>query len=289
MLPVASLILMKLTGSMKMRKSDDQILGALYKYPIEKKIDTLSINNRDITYLLTSGDTVKKKDAIIFVHGSPGSLDAYLGYMHSDTLLARADLIAYDRPGFGHSNFGRSMSSLRGQAVILYGIMKSLNYDRYWLVGHSYGAAIIVQAAIDKPHDIEGMGLIAGSIIYELEPVASWRKWLDLPFVRRILPFALRVSNEELISLRRDLRMIDDDWDQISIPVSLIHGRKDILVPFNNLELATDKLSRADTVRTLIFEEENHFILWTKKNEIIQEIIELMDVSEKYGDKMSYQ
>ena len=281
LLPVVSLILIKMSGSMKMRKSDDQIMGALYSYPIQKKLDTIDINNRRIAYLLTSETKEKKKDAILFVHGSPGSLDGYMDYMHNDTLLSKADLIAYDRPGFGHSNFGKSLPSLRGQSAILYGLMKTLNYDRYWLVGHSYGASIILQAAIDRPYSISGMGIIAGSVIYDIEPLASWRKWVDIPFIRPILPLALKVSNQELMALRRDLRMIDDDWHQITIPVSLMHGREDILVPFENLQLAKQKLTSADTVRTLIFEEENHFILWTKKDEIIEEISQLMESTMK--------
>lgn len=277
LLPIASLILMKLTGSMKMRKSDDQILGELYSYPIDKKIDSLMVGKREISYLITSKADQKKKDAILLVHGSPGSMDAYLTYMHNDSLLSRADLISYDRPGFGHSDFGKSLPSLKGQASILYDLMKKLNYDRYWLIGHSYGGSVILQAAIDRNDKIAGLGFIAGSITFEMEPKAGWRKWIDLPFIRVLLPNALRVSNDELMTLRGDLRMIDDDWDQIKVPVSLMHGTKDVLVPFENLELAKEMLVNADTVRTLIFEDENHFILWTQTHQVVKEILALMN------------
>lgn len=261
---------------MKMRKSDDQILGELHAYAIQKKIDTLSIASRHITYLHTSSDTIKKKQAIVFVHGSPGALDAYLTYMHNDSLLSVADLIVYDRPGFGHSDFGMGLPSLRGQAAILSEIMKQLKYERYWLVGHSYGGPIIVQTAIDHPKLVAGLGIIAGSVTYEMEPKGGWRKWLDLPFIRILLPFAMRVSNEELITLRQDLRMIDDDWHFIKVPTSIMHGTKDILVPFKNLQLAKDKLVNVDSVRTLVFEDENHFILWTQSSQIVKELLALI-------------
>src|SRR5688572_13566216 len=110
-----------------MRKPDDQIIGELNKYSLEKKIDTIQIGRHNIAYLRTSkGD--KKKDAVIFVHGSPGSLDTYLKYMHNDSLLQLVDLISYDRPGFGHSDFGKSLPSLRRQAQVLSDLMNDLNY-----------------------------------------------------------------------------------------------------------------------------------------------------------------
>lgn len=276
LLPVASLIMIKLTGSMKMRKSDDEILGLLHSYTIKNEIDTVKIGNRNIVYLRTSKGEKKEKDAIIFIHGSPGSMDDVLDYMSDDSLLDKADLIAYDRPGYGHSDFGKSMPSLRAQASVLRQVMNELGYNRYWLIGHSYGGSVIIQAMIDNEAKVAGIGIIAGSVIYDMEPVGSWRKWIDLPFIRILLPFVLRVSNDELMSLRIDLRMIDDDWNEITVPVSLMHGTKDILVPFDNLELAKQKLTHSDTVRTLVFEGENHFIWWTHKDQIIGEILALM-------------
>lgn len=280
LLPIISLLFMKLTGSIKMRKSDDQIMGQLYSYPIFKSIDTAKIGDRQITYLITRKEEKKKKEAIIFIHGSPGSLDAFLKYMPNDSLLSKADLISYDRPGFGHSDFGKSLPSLRGQVRILKGLMKELGYDHYWLVGHSYGGSIIIQACIDRTPDIAGIGIIAGSVTYDMEPVAGWRKWFDLPFIRPIMPTALRVSNDELMALRSDLRMIDDDWSEIKQPVTIIHGTEDILVPFENLELAQQKLINSDSVRTLIFNEENHFILWTQTEQIVNEILAFMEANE---------
>lgn len=276
LLPVISLLLIRILGTMKMRMGDEEIMKSLAAYPIQKKIDTLHLVNRQITYLWTSKNE-KKQNAIIFVHGSPGSLDAYLRYMSNDSLLAKADLITYDRPGFGHSDFGNTEPLLKNQAHVLTQLMDNLGYAGYWLVAHSYGGPVIVQAAIDHPDHIAGLAIIAGSVNFELEPKAAWRKWVDLPLIKELLPTSLRVSNQELMRLPEDLKMLDDDWDKITMPVSLMHGTKDMLVPFENLQLAKKKLVNADTVRTLIFEEENHFILWTQKEQIVKEISRLMN------------
>jgi len=265
----------RLYGGMEMRKSDPEIMSFLSQHQVKGLIDTLTLHKRDITYLLTS-DGKKHKDAIVFVHGSPGSMDAFLEYMADTTLLSLADLITYDRPGFGHSGFGKAEMSLSGQSYILADLVRSFHYDRYWLVGHSYGGTIIVHMAMRHPKKIAGLGIISGSISPELEPPAKWRNWFDLPLLRQLWPVSLRVSNEELMPLKHDLTMIEDDWDRIHAPVSLIHGTLDVLVPFQNLNYAKEKLTNADTVRTLIFEGENHFIVWTKKKEIVEEIVELI-------------
>jgi len=73
--------------------------------------------------------------------------------------------------------------------------------------------------------------------------------------------------------------MIEDDWGKIKKPVSIIQGAKDILVPFENLSYAKDKLTQSDTVLVKIFEQENHFILWTKREVIIEELLKLMETA----------
>ena len=133
-----------------------------------------------------------------------------------------------------------------------------------------------LESALHYQDNIKGISLISGSVNYDIEPKAFWRKWINLPFIRDLLPISLRVSNEELITLRSDLRMIEDDWKQITIPVSVMHGTRDRLVSFDNLTLARERLVNADTVRTLIFEEESHFIIWNQKEQVVREILAWM-------------
>lgn len=277
-LPIATLALVRYAGWLRMRQTDREIKAFLGPHHVTAQIDTLQTRGRDIVYLKTSKGE-PKKGALIFVHGSPGSLDVFLDYMIDTALLARVDLIAYDRPGFGNSSFGLSEPSLSSQANMLYELMKTQAYEQYWLAGHSYGAPVLLQTAIRRPASIKGICLIAGSISPDLEPKSvAWRKWIDLPLVRDLIPVSMRVSNEELMSLRQDLVMLEDDWDRLHMPVSIIHGNKDVLVPFENMHYAREKLINADTVTTLTFDGESHFILWTHKQEIVGELVKLMDI-----------
>jgi pimeloyl-ACP methyl ester carboxylesterase len=281
LLPLAALVTIRYAGWFRMRKTDREIKAFLGPHQVSAVTDTFRLRGRDIVTLKTwKGD--HKESAMIFVHGSPGSLDAFLNYMVDTALLSRVDLIVYDRPGFGNSTFGISEPSLSRQADILYDLMQEMGYKEYWLAGHSYGAPVLLKAAIRYPGKVAGLGLIAGSVSPELEPKQStWRKWIDLPLVRELLPVSMRVSNEELMSLRQDLFLLEDDWDRLSMPVSILHGTKDVLVPFENLSYAAGKLTNADTVYTRIFEGESHFILWTHQQQIVEELVKLIDTSEQ--------
>lgn len=276
-LPLTILVTVRYAGWLKMRKTDREIVAYLGPHQLSMLLDTIQVRGRNIVYLKTSKGE-KKERALVFVHGSPGSLDAYLDYMIDTSLLDRVDLITYDRPGFGNSGFGVTAPSLTQQAETLAALLRDLGYAHYYLAGHSYGAPVVLETAIRHPEHIEGISFIAGSISPELEPENStWRKWIDLPVVRDLIPVSMRVSNEELMSLRQDLTMIEDDWDRIGIPVSVIHGTKDVLVPFANMQYASDKLVKADTIMTHVFEGESHFILWTHKQQIVNELVRLID------------
>jgi hypothetical protein len=61
------------------------------------------------------------------------------------------------------------------------------------------------------------------------------------------------------------------------MPVAVQHGNKDIIVPYANLLYAKQMLSASDTTFIRTFEGENHFIPWTKKNALIQELVRLID------------
>jgi len=200
--------------------------------------------------------------------------------MVDTSLLSRVDLITYDRPGYGNSGFGTSEPYLSRQGDILFDLMQQLGYAHYWLAGHSYGGAVVLQTAVRHPKKVKGLALIAGSISPDEEPKSEpWRKWIDIPLFRDLLPVSLKVSNEEQMPLRQSLLMLEDDWDRLKMPVAVMHGNEDIIVPYANMEFARTNLAKSDTTFYKTFEGENHFIPWTKKNEVIQELVNVIDFS----------
>src|SRR5688572_3762947 len=58
---------------------------------------------RDLHYVKAGDPT---KPLLLFVHGSPGSLSAFIHFLTDSALLINTLMITADRPGFGYSNFG---------------------------------------------------------------------------------------------------------------------------------------------------------------------------------------
>ena len=63
-------------------------------------------------------------------------------------------------------------------------------------------------------------------------------------------------------------------WDQIVCPVVIIHGEQDSLVPWENAVYAVDRLTVAQ-VEFISLPEEDHFILWSQKDLVVEKILEI--------------
>src|SRR5260221_5629646 len=153
--------------------------GSLHSYPVGK--------NRIINYLKVGDENLP---LFIFVHGSPGSLSAFIDFMADTALLNRAQLITVDRPGFGASNFGYAEPSLEKQAAYLRPILEeNKNHQPIILVCHSLRRPVTAPMAMDYEELVDGLVIVAGSIDPALEPNETWfRSPLATPFLKWMIP-----------------------------------------------------------------------------------------------------
>jgi pimeloyl-ACP methyl ester carboxylesterase len=77
--------------------------------------------------------------------------------------------------------------------------------------------------------------------------------------------------------LKKDLKKLRADFSKVTCPVLLFHGDKDGLVPIANLQYAQKMLSNAASVTTTVFRGANHFIVWTRFEEIKNALLSLAD------------
>lgn len=236
-------------------------------------VESYEIGKQRIQYTHI-GDT--SLPLVILVHGSPGSSSAYLGYMQDSNLLKKVHLIAVDRPGFGYSNLGKAQRSLKMQAKAFLPILEKYSANKTILVGHSFGGPVISRMAMDFPHLINGLVIVAGSIDPDLEPNEWWRKPLNWRILRWLLPKALRVCNQEILPLEGELRKMMPLWEKIKTPVTVIQGELDNLVPKGNADFAKKMLVNSEKVKIKIIEGGNHFILWSLQDKVVDAIVELL-------------
>ena len=262
-----------LHSCMTFRMSPQEVDNYFQQRNLKATQHSYSVGHNDIHYV-KAGD--ESKPLILFVHGSPGSLSAFIHFLADTSLLKRDLLITTDRPGFGYSNFGTGEGSLERQALVLKPILEEYKKNRpIILVGHSLGGPLIARMAIDYPELVDGLIIVAGSIDPELEPNETWfRAPLATPFLSWILPRSFRASNEEIYHLKPELEKMLPYWSKIKCPVVVIQGKKDSLVPAANADFARKMLVNAP-VQFIFKEDMDHFVPWSNPELIHQAILML--------------
>lgn len=267
-------IIISFHSCMSFRMSSREIDDYFNQRNVHATQHTYSTHSREIHYV-SAGDSTKA--LVLFVHGSPGSLSAFIHFLADTSLINNGFLVTTDRPGFGYSNFGRGVGSLQQQAEILKPILEKYKGNRpAVLIGHSLGGPLIARMAMDYPNLVDGLIIVAGSIDPALEPNEVWfRAPLATPFLSWVLPRSLRASNEEIYHLKPELEEMFPRWSEIHCPVIVIQGKKDSLVPAENAEFARRQLVNAP-VEFVFRDEMDHFVPWSNPELIHDAIVRMI-------------
>lgn len=263
---------------MTFRMSRGEISQFFVRKHVNGNILSYHAGKRVINYVEAGSDTLP---AVIFVHGSPGSLSAFIDFLADSALLSRAQLITVDRPGIGGSNFGVAEPSLEKQAALLKPIIEKHQHQRpLILVGHSLGGPVIARMAMDYPELIDGLVLVAPSIDPDLEPYEWFRGPLATPFLSWMMPRSLRASNDEIWQLKPQLQDMLPLWPKITASTIVIQGGKDQLVSPGNADFARRMLVNTQPEFVLV-EDMNHFVPWSHPYLIRNAILKLLEDAKK--------
>lgn len=243
--------------------------------PYQPVFYTYNVKGRKMHYAQI-GDI--NKPMVVFVHGSPGGWDAYLSYFKDTALTNKACLVSVDRAGYGISNGGKAEPSLKMQAATIMPILRtSKAKEKPVLVGHSLGGPIVARMAMDYPNAMKSLIMLAPSIDPKMEKNEWWRHILKSGIVRAVMPAQLVSSNLELMPLEEELEDMLPLWQSIVVPCTIMHGKKDVLVPYGNVAFYKEMLVNAPQKEVVSFEKENHFIPWTKYDSVKMKIMEHLE------------
>lgn len=259
---------------MRMRTSHSKTKTFFETYKITFKDSSINIEDKTIHYIQTGNNN---NPTLFFIHGSPGSWDAYKEYLKDTLLLKKYRMIAIDRPGFGYSNFGNSENLFEQSRTIELFINRLKNNKNIYLIGHSYGGPEIVKMAIDKPNDYKQLVIIAGAIDPDAENPEKWRPFFIAKPLRYLVPGALRPANDELWWLKNDLKVMKSSLSKIVADVVIIHGTKDRLVPYSNAAFISKEFVNAKSIELLPIENADHFIPWTHYEIIRNKLLNLKE------------
>ena len=262
---------------MTFRKADGEMKKEFESRGVVLKTVTEKIDGRNIHYAQTGQDSLP---TLVFIHGTPGSWNAFANYLVDSDLLQKYRLISIDRPGFGYSDFGRA-ENLRRQSELISPLLYKLdNGQPVYLIGHSLGGPMIILLAADNPNFIDGLVLISGSVDPAIEKPEKWRPLIFNTPLNLFVPGAFKPSNMELWYLKTDLIKLEEAYKKVDCPVYFIHGEQDTWVPPGNVSYAKKMLVNAKSIEEHMLPGGNHFIPWTKYQEIKQVLLRLNDSSQ---------
>lgn len=244
---------------MKFRISDSKAKQEFEQIGLHISFQYTDADEKGLHYAKAGADTLP---TLFFVHGSPGSWDAFKIYMMDTALLQHFRIISVDRPGFGYSGFGTALH-LEEQAVLINKIIEKENNNKLLhLIGHSIGGPVIVKLAQDYPDEFASLTILAGSISPKDEPKEYWRYLFLYTPLHVLMPGAFRPSNDEIVYFKKDLYGLDTGYAAIKIPVTFIHGDADKFVTVKNVEYGKKKLVNNPAVKVIIIPGASHFIPW---------------------------
>ena len=214
---------------------------------------------------------------VLIVHGSPGSWGVAASLMTDPLLVERAHLIAVDRPGFGRSGAGRLETSLLRQAAMLKKVLDQAAPGRKVIVaGHSLGGPVAARLAMDDPSTVRGLVLVAGAVDPAEERTTWYQKVARWPLVRAIVPKRFKLANDEIRPLKRELEKMLPLWGKIRVPVEIIQGEADALVPPENADFAARMLTGTSVHLTRV-PNQGHEIPFERPDLIRDAIVRLLD------------
>jgi pimeloyl-ACP methyl ester carboxylesterase len=222
---------------------------------------------------------------VVFIHGSNGSLqDFRLSVMDEVAKDFRA--IAFDRPGHGFSERQPgAQTSCAAHGRFISEAWRQLGVERPILVGHSSAGAVLMDIAVNHPHEVSAIVLINGVVHSEgldKVPINGLYRWLRKRVVGSILiwyavvplmslmsgtllrfmfapdpvsdvyakvgislalrPGSMRHEGEDLQCLAPTLKAIESRYAEVKVPLVILSGEKDGVVPAetNSLRLAQE-------------------------------------------------
>ena len=133
-----------------------------------------------------------------------------------------------------------------------------------------------VKTALDHPDRVGGLLLLAGAMDPDLEEANLIQLLGPFRLLAHLLPRDIDNANRELLGLKRELAVMADVLNTITIPIHIVHGDRDPLVPYANVAYMEKKFAKAPLEVTTL-KNTDHFIPWHSKPAVDAALEQLVD------------
>lgn len=217
--------------------------------------------------LYFKGHIEDKKTLLVFVHGMGGG---HLSYTTELNFFAEKGylVLAYDNTGTMASegkslkNMAHSISDLR--AALHFVKENSLTKDLpVLLMGHSWGAYTVCRVLQYHP-DVKGVVAFSAP---ENEPEllcdqVKQQAGVAMPFLKPFFAFWERIGADKKASQNTSAALLQSD-----VPVLLLHGEADPVVPLANAVVSNPALSQKKNVEIAVYPQKQHNVYATLEAE----------------------
>jgi pimeloyl-ACP methyl ester carboxylesterase len=262
----------------KLTSSDRQIWKAFADAPRQPTVFYFRSGQRTLRGWTIGADSLP---VTLLLHGAPSSMVKYRSWFRDSAFYQKTRLVAVDRPGYGKSGYGKSVTSIEAQAQILAPVVEKLAENGpIVLYGSSYGGSLAARIAMNQPDKIRALVLQSASVLPDAERTPKIAKWIRFPLTGWVFPKWARVATREKYGHSAALRAIQDGWQRIRCPVWVLHGQADDLIfPTNGLH-AFERLRPHTEVTYLPIEGAGHNIYWTRRQLVQEFILEALECGE---------
>ncbi|MDB5230621.1 MAG: alpha/beta hydrolase superfamily, partial [Chitinophagaceae bacterium] len=101
---------------------------------------------------------------------------------------------------------------------------------------------------------------------------------LENPVINWILPRAIISANREKMTHKNELRKMLPLWNKINVPVMYMQGENDALIKTSNAGFAREHLVKVPFLDIMIFKDEPHVILHSRRQVIRSKIFEMLEM-----------
>ena len=252
---------------------------------------TLELDGQRVN-VLDTGETDPARPALLFLHGWSSNWQIFL--LNIAAFMDTHRVLSLDLPGFGASEMPREPVSIRGYARTVDAMCDALGVERVSVVGNSMGGFIgaelalsfgtrvdrlvlVAAAGLSTEHLPRTLSLTAARVVAAGVPLATR---FESPIVRRprlrraAMQLVLRYPEKVSVPLAQELvlsfgkpgfvagleAIIDysyrDRLPQIDVPVLVVWGRNDLIVPVADAFAYRDLIG--DNARVEVFEDTGH-------------------------------
>ena len=259
--------------ALQWRSSDQEIKEKFEESYVNADISYFKVDSLNLKVRIQAVTEPDNSINLIFFHGSPSSLSAWDAYALDSTLREKANIYAIDRPGYGYSDFGNEMTSIQLQAQIMSALIKQKELKNVLTIGSSYGGPLAARIGYLN-ENVKAIVMISPAIDPENENDIWASRFTRWKLTRWLVPTSYRVAGDEKKVHAQELALIKDDWVKMTIPVYHLHGDKDDIVPYQNIEFTKKNFPNHKIVS---FPERGHEIAWKNPDLIIPYLVELIN------------